>query len=370
MNPLLKLNDFGQSYWLDNLTRDMIESGELKRRVENEGLGGITSNPSTFNKAIRNGTGYEARIKAFGRDMTDADVYEALVTDDVRDACDILRPVFDRTDGVDGFVSLEVSPHLARDTAGSIEEGRRLWRKVCRPNLMIKIPGTAEGLDAIEELLFEGINVNVTLLFSLAAYQAVASRYVRALERRTRDGRPLSDVASVASFFLSRIDVAIDEILRERAEDATDAGTRTDLEALAGRTAVSCAKIAYQWFRKNLSAEPWLDFAAQGARPQRLLWASTSTKNPDYDDLMYVEPLIGRDTVNTLPEGTIDAFRDHGTAASTVESGLELAVTVTSELSRYGIDAEKIMARLENEGIEKFVQPFDELMKTIVEARA
>jgi transketolase len=279
---------------------------------------------------------------------------------DVRDACDVLRPVYDRTAGRDGFVSLEVSPHLARDASASIGEARRFWRAVERPNLFIKIPGTVEGLTAIEALLCEGINVNITLLFAVERYVDVARAYVSALERRKTANEPLASVASVASFFLSRIDTAVDEQLRQKA-----AGGVPQAQRLLGKCAVANARLAYWRFRESLASERWRSLEAAGARPQRLLWASTSTKNASYDDLMYVEPLIGPQTINTMPRGTIAAFADHGTAAATLEQGLEQSAAVIRELETIGIDLEQVTARLLDEGIEKFVKAFDAVVETI-----
>lgn len=358
MNPLLKLADLGQSYWLDNLTRRMMGNGELKNRVVNEGLRGITSNPAIFSKAITQGQEYDTQIRqATAEGGSIEAVYEALVTTDIRNACDILQPVFDRTDGVDGFLSLEVSPHLARDTDGSVVEGRRLWQAVDRPNLLIKIPGTAEGVPAIEQLLFEGINVNVTLLFSIDSYQAVAEAHMRALERRVAAGLPIDGVASVASFFLSRIDVLVDGLLKQKANP--------DAKALLGKAAIANAKLAYRRFKQNTGSGRWKALAAKGGRVQRMLWASTSNKNPDYSDVMYVDTLIGPDTVNTLPEETIEAFADHGTAANTVDQGLDEAVATMEAIAKLGIDFAKVTRQLEDEGIQKFIDPYVTLLEAL-----
>jgi transketolase len=361
--PLLQLIHHGQSYWIDNLTRRMITDGSLARRVSDDGLGGVTSNPSIFHKAIANSHDYDAEIRIdaiAGR--SSQEIYEALTSADVRAACDILRPVFDRSAGVDGFVSLEVSPHLAHDTAGSVAEARRLHSVVDRPNLLIKIPGTAAGVSAMEELLFDGINVNVTLLFAVESYQAVAHAYLRALERRLEAGRSIDDVASVASFFLSRIDVLVDQLLGHRPS--------TQAAPLLGKAAIANAKLAYRFFQDFLAGQRWQALEKHGARPQRLLWASTSTKNPVYRDVMYVEPLIGPHTVNTLPEETIAAFADHGEVGDTVAAGLDAARRVMEELDKAGIDFRVIAAQLENEGIQKFIEPYDALLEIIGEKRA
>jgi transaldolase/glucose-6-phosphate isomerase len=370
MNPLLRLLEHGQSYWLDNLTRGMIRDGELERRVREEGLRGVTSNPAIFSKAISGGGEYDEQIEALAREGRSLqEIYEEVVVEDIRDACDVLRPVYDESDGRDGFVSLEVSPYLAHDTEGSIREARRLYRAVDRPNVLIKIPGTVAGVPAIEELLYEGINVNVTLLFSIEAYDAVARAHLRALERRLEEGSPVDDVASVASFFLSRIDVLVDRVLGHRIVPgrAPDGGPRP--EELVGRVAVANALLAYRRFREIHSGERWERVAGAGAEPQRMLWASTSTKDPLYSDVRYVEPLIGPHTVNTLPERTIEAFADHGTVADTVEEGLEEARAVMEGLAEAGVDFDRITGQLLDEGVRKFVDPYDRLMATLAERR-
>ena len=366
MNPLQELLAFGQSYWLDNLTRGMIRSGELERLVRDEGLRGVTSNPAIFNNAISHGQDYDEQMSeliAAGRSV--GDIYEELVVRDIQDACDALRPVWDESTGVDGYVSLEVSPYLAHDTEGTIAEALRLFAWVGRPNAFIKIPGTAAGVPAIEECIYRGVNVNVTLLFSLASYEAIALAYFRGLERRAAEGSPVDDVASVASFFLSRIDTLTDSLLGQRISPARGADPRP--ERLLGKAAVANAKLAYRRFLELSADERWQRLAEQGARPQRMLWASTSTKNPLYDDVRYVEPLIGPDTVNTLPNSTIDAFADHGEAADTVTDGRDAAGQVLEDLAAVGIDFDRVTWQLENEGVQAFIEPFDRLMVTIVE---
>lgn len=368
MKPLFELLEHGQSYWLDNLSRDMIRSGELRRRVEDEGLRGVTSNPAIFHKAISAGHAYDDEIETLAKQgATVPDIYEQLVVSDIRDACDILRPVYDTSDGADGFVSLEVSPRLIHDTAGSIEEGRRLWAAVDRPNLMIKIPGTPAGVPAIEELLYDGVNVNVTLLFDVPAYDEVARAHLRALRRRHDDGRSVTDVASVASFFLSRIDVLVDSLLGHRIDaDMSPAGPAR----LLGRAGIASAKFAYRSFERHYSGDDWEELVSAGARAQRLLWASTSTKNPLYDLVRYVEPLIGPETVNTMPEHTIEAFAEQGTVVpGTVREGYEEAVRTFESLDRAGIDMVAVAAQLVNEGAEKFIAPFDRLLAGLAACR-
>jgi len=366
MKPLLKLIEHGQSYWIDNLTRGMIQSGELKRRVTEEGLRGVTSNPAIFNKAISKSKDYNDQIEKGGAARRSVrEIYEEIVTTDVRNACDVLRPVYDQTNGIDGYVSLEVSPHLGHDTEGSIREARQLHKTVDRPNLFIKIPGTPAGVPAIEELLFEGINVNITLLFSIESYEAVAQAYLRALERRAAAGRPVRDIASVASFFLSRIDTLVDQLLSHRIRSGTSSASEPDPQRLLGKAAVANAKLAYQSFKKILQSKRWKTLEKKGARPQRMLWASTSTKNPDYRDVMYVEPLIGPHTVNTMPEETSAAFVDHGTVKDTVEEGIDEATRIMKDLEKLGIDFRLVTEQLLNEGIQKFIEPYDALIKMI-----
>jgi transaldolase len=367
MNPLLRLIECGQSYWLDNLTRGMIKSGDLKRRVREEGLRGVTSNPAIFHKAIAGSEDYDPQIKdlvAAGKDV--AAIYERLVVTDIRDACDALRPVYNVSKGVDGFVSLEVSPHLAHDTEGTMSEARRLFQTVGRPNLFIKIPGTLEGLPAVEQMLYEGININITLLFAIERYEAVAEAYMRALERRSAEGKGVDRVASVASFFLSRIDVLTDQLLGNfmKAEPDPAAGR------LLGRFAIANAKLAYQSFKRTVAGDRWRRLEGKGARVQRLLWASTSTKNPRYSDVYYVEPLVGVNTVNTMPNETIAAFADHGKVVKdAVEAGIEEARQVPADLREVGIDPDRVTEQLLREGVQKFIEPFDKLMQTLAEKR-
>ncbi|MDP2481681.1 MAG: bifunctional transaldolase/phosoglucose isomerase [Candidatus Palauibacterales bacterium] len=369
MEILLDLLEHGQSYWLDNLTRRMIRGGELERRVGEQGLRGVTSNPAIFHKAISSGSDYDEQIRDLAAAGTSVEgIYESLVVTDIREACDVLKPVYDSSAGVDGYVSLEVSPHLVHDTEGSLEEARHLWDAVARPNLMIKIPGTSAGVPAIEQLLYEGINVNITLLFAVGAYEQVARAYVRALQRRAAEGSDLESVASVASFFLSRIDVLVDALLSHHVREPAPSPAAQDL---FGKAAVASAKLAYRSYLDLLAGPEWTDLANAGARPQRLLWASTSTKNPLYDPIRYVEPLIGRDTVNTMPEVTIEAFSTAGRITpDAVEEGVEDSERVFAALAGVGIDMNAVNEQLLAEGAQKFVDPFDALLAGLAEKRS
>ncbi len=370
MSVLNELINYGQSYWLDNLTRGKIKKGEIKKRVKEQGLRGITSNPSIFNKAISKGTDYDDQIKKLVKEKKGAqEIYEALTVKDVQDACDILRPVYDEADSTDGFVSLEVSPYLARDTQGSIEEARRLASKVDRPNCYIKIPGTVEGVPAIEQCLYEGININITLLFSIQSYEAVAWAYIKALERRLDEGKDIKNISSVASFFLSRIDVLTDQLLGHYIIPEKTTGDPRP-ENLLGKAGIASAKIAYQSFKNIFSGERWQRLADNGARVQKPLWASTSTKDPLYYDVRYVEALIGPHTVNTLPDETIDAFAEHGKIyENSIEQGVDEARGAFEDLGKVGIDIDFVTRQLVNEGIEKFIKPYDNLMKTLAAKR-
>ncbi|GAB4232228.1 MAG: transaldolase [Chlamydiales bacterium] len=368
MKNLFKLMDCGQSYWLDNLSRQKITSGELKKRVEEQGLRGITSNPTIFNKAISKTSDYDEEIAAFAKKgLKTEEIYEKLVVKDIQDACDVLRPLYDETDGLDGYVSLEVSPHIAHHTQATQQQARHLFEAVNRPNCFIKIPGTQEGIPAIEQMLYEGININITLLFSVQMYEEVAKAYIRALERRAKENKPLDRVASVASFFLSRIDVLTDHLLQHHVTGEDEQMDQL-AKSLLGKTAVANAKMAYVSFKKIFQGKQWEDLVNQGARFQRPLWASTSTKNPDYNDVMYVEPLIGKHTVNTMPDETIEAFADHGkVVCGTVEQDLDKAQETLKKLAKVGIDLDFVTSQLVNEGIQKFIDPYDSLLKSIDE---
>lgn len=364
-NPLVRLAEFGQSPWFDFISRDIIESGELARLVKDDGLKGVTSNPAIFEKAISSGTAYDEFIRTNAAAAKDAvDLYEKLAVRDVQDAADILRGVYDATDGADGFVSLEVSPHLAFDTEKTIAEARRLWQMVDRPNLMVKVPATPEGIPAIEQLIADGININVTLLFSQAAYRDVANAYVAGLKRRSDAGEDLGRVASVASFFVSRIDSLVDKQIEEKIASA-EGDEKERLESLRGNVAVANAKLAYQAYLEIFSGAEWEALAAMGARPQRVLWASTGTKNKDYSDVLYIDELIGPDTVNTIPPATWDAFRDHGTVAQTLTEGVDEARQTLADLAAAGISLDAATDQLLAEAVKLFVDPFDKMIAAV-----
>jgi transaldolase/glucose-6-phosphate isomerase len=367
-NPLLKLHSFGQSIWLDYLRRGLVVSGELQQLIEQDALMGMTSNPSIFEKAIGGSHDYDDAIAALALEgKTVEEMYQELTVEDVQRAADTFRPVYDRVDGRDGFVSLEVSPHLAHDTEGTIAEARRLWQAVDRPNILIKVPATLEGLPAIQQLLSEGINVNITLLFGLPRYRRVAEAYLAGLEKRVAKGQPVERVASVASFFLSRIDVLVDPMLEKFLKGD---GAEAELAAkLHGQVAIASAKVAYQIFKEVFHSERFAKLEREGARVQRLLWASTSTKNPGYSDVKYVEAIIGPQTVNTVPQETLNAFRDHGDPELRLEDDLDLANEVLDRLPELGIDIDEVTQQLEDEGVDKFNKPFDRLMQTLSDER-
>jgi len=371
MSSLTKLIDYGQSYWLDNLTRSMIKSGELKKRITKEGLRGQTSNPAIFHKAISESEDYAKQIEKLTKEgKSILEIYDELTIKDVQDACDLFRIVYDESNGVDGYVSLEVSPYLAHDSEGTIREARRLFAEVNRPNCYIKIPGTAAGIPAVEQALYEGINVNVTLLFSIKSYEDVAHAYINALDRRLAEGKSVDKVTSVASFFLSRIDVLTDQLLGHLINPAKDFGDLPRPEHLLGKTAVASAQIAYQSFLKIFSGERWEKLASTGAKVQRPLWASTSTKDPLYLDTKYVEPLIGYNTVNTLPEVAIAAFAHHGKLEeNTILKNVHESYQVLGDLKKLGIDIDLVTTQLTNEGVQKFIEPFDKLMKKLAQER-
>lgn len=367
-NPLRQIQTYGQSVWLDFIQRRLLTSGELSRLIETDGVQGVTSNPAIFDQAISGSRDYDTDIRGLAlRGKSVEEIYLSLAVRDIQGAADLLRPVYDRLGGQDGFVSLEVNPHLAHDTAGTIAEARRLWAAVDRPNVLIKVPGTLAGLPAITQLISDGINVNVTLLFGLPRYQQVAEAYLAGLEARASQGLPLDRVASVASFFLSRIDVLLDPRLEEMA--AGGGPLAKTAAAFTGQVAIASAKAAYGIYQRLFAGERFQALAARGARPQRVLWASTSTKNPAYSDVKYVEPLIGPQTINTMPLETINAYRDHGKPASRLEEGLAEAVSLLQRLPELGLDLNEATQQLEDEGVEKFIKPYDSLMRSLEEKR-
>lgn len=364
-NPAFALQDAGTAVWLDQLSREIIQSGQLAAYIDDAAMSGVTSNPAIFHTAMTSGTAYDAQLEELaGTSRTTEEIYEELAVRDIQMACDVLRTVYDRTKGADGFVSLEVSPHLARDTEGTYAAAKRLHAWVDRPNLMIKIPGTAEGLPAIRRCLEDGVPINVTLLFSLEAYEAVAEAYVDAISTRAEKGLPL-DVPSVASFFVSRIDSLVDQRLEEVAKGASEA-TRASILGLRGQAAVNNAKLAYQSYLRIFGTDRWKGLASRGARPQRPLWASTSTKNPEYRDVIYVETLVGENTVNTMPAQTLVATLDHGTIVpGSVLQGVDEARRFFENLAAAGISFDEVTTQLLNEGIEKFDKPYDDLLASL-----
>jgi transaldolase/glucose-6-phosphate isomerase len=361
-NPVAQLSDYGQSPWLDYIRRDLMTSGELRHLIEEDGLRGMTSNPAIFEKSIASSSDYADLLNdPQYASLSAKAIYEQIAIRDVRDAADVMRSVYDDTDAYDGYVSLEVAPTLAHDTQGTLEEARLLWQTVNRPNVMIKVPATPEGIPAIRQLISEGINVNVTLLFAQSAYEQVAEAYIAGLETRAAAGGDISLIASVASFFISRIDSKIDALLSERIKASQD-GEKSKLESLLGKVAIANARLTYQAYLRIFSGARWEALAAKGAQPQRLLWASTSTKNPAYRDVLYVEELIGRDTVNTMPPATFDAFRDHGQLRNAIIEDIDGAHTTMKTLSDVGISMDAITAQLLDEGVKLFDDAFTKLL--------
>jgi transaldolase len=360
-NPLQRLYQAGQSVWLDYIDRAMLNDGRLERLIERDALVGMTSNPTIFEKALAEGAAYDAQISAASPDLTPAQLFELIETDDVRAACDRFAAVFESTEGQDGYVSIEVSPSQAFDADATVVEARRLWSTVGRPNVMVKVPGTPEGARAIRRLIAEGINVNVTLLFALAAHDRVIEAYLSGLEDRLAAGQPIAGVASVASFFVSRVDTEVDKRLNAMAADGTNL-SRDHLLSLRGKAAIANARLAYRLFTERFRDTRWERLAAHGAMVQRPLWASTSTKNPAYRDVIYVEQLIGPHTVNTLPPATMDAFRDHGVVARTVDMDLDVAEADLAALEAAGIHVDEVTAQLLAEGVASFQRSFDTLL--------
>ena len=364
-NPLLDLSQWGQSVWCDTISRSLLDSGELWRMITEDGLRGVTSNPSIFEKAINGSTDYDDEIRTLAQAGLDAaQIYEVLAIKDIQRAADQFSALFEATGGGDGYVSLEVSPHLAHQTHETVEEARRLWEAVARPNVMIKVPATPAGMPAISQLLGEGINVNVTLMFSMEHYVQVAEAYLRGVEILAQSVRS-SRVASVASFFVSRVDTVVDKLLEEREQLALTEGVRETCRKLRGRAAVANARLVYQKFKEVFSESRFLRLKEKGFRVQRPLWASTSTKNPRYRDVLYVEELIGPDTVNTLPLATLSAFRDHGLVRASLEEGLEAAGETFVLLRELGIDMDAVTHQLQEDGVNLFANAFDTLVAAI-----
>jgi len=361
MDRLKQLHTAGTSIWLDFIDRTILRNGDLARRIREDSLVGMTSNPTIFEKALAEGTAYDEQLSEAARDLTTWQLFEAVETDDVRTACDLFGPTYALSRGGDGYVSIEVSPAVANDTDATVEEARRLWTAVDRPNVMVKVPGTLEGARAVRRLIAEGINVNITLLFSVEAHRRVIEAYLAALEQRVEAGQPIDMIASVASFFVSRVDTEVDKRLDAKIAAAAP-GDRPALEALKGRAAIANARLAYRIFRSMFAGPRWEALEAQGARLQRPLWASTGTKNPAYSDVLYVEQLIGPDTVNTMPPATIEAFRDHGVVARTVDANLDEAEHTISALAANGIVLTDVTDKLLVDGLASFQKSFDTLI--------
>jgi transaldolase/glucose-6-phosphate isomerase len=363
-NPLKQLSNLEQSIWLDYIRRDLISGGDLRHLIENDGLRGMTSNPAIFEKAISGSNDYDADIRALAAGGKNCkEIYDAISLRDVRDAATVFRPVYASTSVLDGYVSLEVNPHLAHDTQGTIEEARRLWQELDQPNVFIKVPATLEGLPAIRQLISEGININVTLIFGLPRYRQVAEAYIAGMEDRCSQDKPLRHVASVASFFLSRIDTLIDPILEKIIQQ--DAANAVLAVKLRGEVAVASAKAAYQIYRELFFCERFQKLMDKGALVQRLLWASTGTKNPQYSDVKYVDSIIAPNTVNTVPVETLNAYRDHGQPAIRIEDDIAAAMDVFKSLPELGISIDQVTQQLEDEGVEKFNKPYDDLMQIL-----
>ena len=359
-NSLQRLNAAGQAIWLDYIDRPMLRNGDLARRIRDDALTGMTSNPTIFEKALAEGNAYDDQIRSAAGDFTAMELFELIATTDVRDACDAFRSTYDRTGGADGFVSIEVSPAAANDARATISEATRLWATVDRPNVMVKVPGTVEGAVAVRQLTANGVNVNITLLFAIEAYKRVIDAYVAGLQDRVQAGKEISTIHSVASFFVSRVDTEIDK--RLEASIAKSPANQQTLKALEGKAAIANAKLAYKLFQAEVASPRWKALAAKGATVQRPLWASTSTKNPAYRDVMYVEQLIGPDTVNTMPPQTIEAFRDHGVIARTVDTGVDEAQRTIDALEQNGVAMRDVTSKLLTDGLASFQKSFETLL--------
>lgn len=371
-NPLKELLNYGQSMWLDYIRRDLFTTGKLKQMIADDGLRGMTSNPAIFEKAIADSSLYDDILADLGsrKDLDATGRFEQIAIRDIRDAADTLRPVYEASNFRDGYVSLEVSPYLARKTKETMDEARRLWKAVQRENVMIKVPGTAEGLPAIRQLIGEGLNINITLLFAQEVYEKVAEAYLAGLEEIVARGGNLKQVASVASFFISRIDTLVDSQLNEKLKNTSDTNEQTLLKSLLGKVAIANGKLTYQRYQRIFSGPRWQALAAKGAQTQRVLWASTSTKNPNYRDVIYVEELIGRDTVNTMPPATIDAFRDHGRLRNSLIEDVPGAQKVMDDLARAGISIKEVTDKLTDDGVKLFAEAFDKLLAAVEKSTA
>ncbi len=366
-NPLLKLRSLGQSAWLDQVRRDWFD-GQLQKWIDEDDIRGVTSNPSIFKGAILHADYYDDQIRELAREgLSTEEIYDRLTIDDIASACDVFGGVYEESGGLDGYVSHEVSPRLAYDEVETVSEARRLWAEINRPNLMIKIPATKEGMPAIRQALADGINVNITLMFSMDHYESVVDAFMKGLEDRVGAGKPIDGIASVASIFVSRMDTKADKLLQERLSDVGASGSASaeHLQQLLGRAAVANGKRTYRRYQELFAERRFVDLQGRGARPQRVLWASTSTKNPEYNDVLYVEELIGPDTVNTLPLSTLEAFRDHGRVGETLTSDLDSADQVVSELDALGIDLLQLGEELESEGVVAFIEALDGVLEAI-----
>ncbi len=369
-NPLLLLKTYGQSVWYDNIDRAQLASGQFKRLLDEDGVVGVTANPTIFQKSISHGNAYDEQMTQLVKEgKSTSEIYETMVIQDIRTVADILRPIYDSTDRVDGYVSLEVSPDLAHDTQGTIAEVRRFWKMVDRPNLLVKIPATPEGIPAIQQALTEGININITLIFSIEAYKAVTEAYLNALEDRNASGKDISHMASVASFFVSRVDTLVDKLLEDKIKATSDSAEQQRLKALEGKAAIANARLVYQEFKRIFNTPRFESLKHSGAHVQRPLWASTSTKNPAYRDVLYAEELIGPNTVDTMPLETIENFRDHGRVGLTIEKDIPQARAELEALERLGIHYDAVTQQLLDEGVQKFADSFHELFRGIEEKR-
>jgi transaldolase / glucose-6-phosphate isomerase len=366
-NPLKELLSYGQSMWLDYIRRDLFTTGKLKKMIDDDGLRGMTSNPAIFEKAIADSSLYDDILHSLAsqKGLSATAKFEQIAIRDIQDAADVLRPVYEESKFRDGYVSLEVSPYLARKTQETIDEARRLWKTVQRDNVMIKIPGTTEGIPAIRQAISEGININVTLLFAQDVYEQVADTYIAGLEALAARGGNLKKMAGVASFFISRIDTLIDSMINEKLKSTTDAGQQALLKSLLGKVAIANGKLTYQAYERIFSGPRWSALAAKGAQTQRVLWASTSTKNPNYRDVIYVEELIGRDTVNTMPPATIDAFRDHGKLRNSLTEDIPGAQKTMDDLAKAGISMKQVTDKLTDDGVKLFADAFDKLLAAV-----